>query len=260
MKTKVPVIAVGAALLIASCTKLPIYESKTLDKTNLDGTLNISNNYDKKNNIHYGVANDKTDLFIQAVFHDQESFMKIMRGGIIIYFDPSGKKNKNYQLKIERSERMRPGISGGRPQFQRGEGQERMQNMPSMISTILNNVTWNQNGKVKVYDRKLENEPVDVQLTPNDQNELVLTARIPLKDIAIHPNQVFSVGIETGSPSFVGMNRHPSGERSGGFGGSAGGRMGAGGMRGGGMYGGRSSGGGAPSGMEPLRIWFQVEL
>jgi len=269
MKTKTPVIAVGAFLFFASCAKLPIYESKTLDKTNSVSTLNISDNYDKKNDIHFGVANDKTDLLVQAVFHDRQSFMKIMRGGIIVNFDPSGKKNKDYQLKVERSGRIQPEASGERSQFQRN-GQNRMQNMPMLISSVFNKVTWNQNGKVTVYDRSLEHDPVDVQLVSNSQNELVLNAKVPLVDISVHSNQVLSVGIETGTPSYGGTGGRPSGGGSGEFGGSTGGRMGGsgmrgsgmgGGMRGGGMYGGgRSSGGGASSGMEPVRIWFQVEL
>lgn len=90
-------------LILCSCARLPIYESLEYATTDSNNFLNpVSSHFDKKFNINYGVANNDSDLFIQAIFHDRASYMQMMRGGLTVYFDPTGKKKKSNKLKIER--------------------------------------------------------------------------------------------------------------------------------------------------------------
>lgn len=259
-------------VFISSCAKLPVYESKKYVTSDNEDFLNpITSNYNEKENIHFGVADDDTSLFVKAIFHDRESLMKIMRGGLNIYFDPDGKKGKDYQLKIEKAEvqlteyelmTRRGNMNLNNPQ----------QNMPATIGLMYNKITWDKNGDRFVFYRNLQNEPVGVKLVPNKQNELVLEIKMPLSELPLSNGQsLFSIGIETGSVSSGNMNSARSmgsmrqssggmGGRSGGGGGRGGGMSGGGGGRSGGKSGGSRPGGASPSGVTPIKIWFQVQL
>ncbi len=253
--------------LFASCAKLPVYKSKTYTQSENNDFLNaLSANFDKKNNISYGVANDDTHFYVQAIFQNRESLMKIMRGGLTVYFDPEGKKKKNYELKIEKAE-----VQLTEYELMTRQGNHNLnnpqQNMPATIDAMYNKVTWDKNGDKFVFYRNLQQEPIAVNLGPNKQNQLMLEIKLPLSELPLTDGQnLFSVGIETGSVSSRNMN---SSRSSGAMRQSGGGGMGGrGGMRGGGgsgssgMRGGGGSrpGGGSSSGIEPIRVWFKVQL
>ncbi len=111
MKTKIVFmpLALLTIFLFSSCAKTPVYESKrTEPKVEVNSTQKIAVNSIPKKNIEFGVSNDDANLYLQVNFHKQEDLMKIMRGGLHIYFDPSSKKKKNYALIIERTRRGRP--------------------------------------------------------------------------------------------------------------------------------------------------------
>lgn len=255
--------------LFASCAKLPVYQSKTYAQAENNDFLNpLSANFDKKNNISYGVANDDTHFYIQVIFQNRESLMKIMRGGLTVYFDPSGKKKKDYQLKIEKAEVQLSEYELMNRQENRKLNNPQ-QNMPATIDAMYNKVTWDKNGDKFVFYRNLQQEPIAVSLGPNKQNQLMLEIKMPLSELALTDGQNhFSVGIETRSLSTgnMGGGRPSGGMRpsgGGGMGGRGGGGMGGrGGRSGGGMHsgGGSRPSGGSSSGMEPISIWFKVQL
>ncbi len=269
MKTISFLVLLSAIVFFSSCAKLPVYKSEiyVAPKTN-EFANPVYSNYDKKTNIGFEIANNDTNLFIRAVFHDGESSMKIMRGGLTIYFDPTGKKKKQYQLKIERAQKQKTNMASMNSQNGKNTS-ARAQDLPKAINATYNKVTWDKNGNEFVFYRNLIKDPIRVDLGPNQSNELILEIKMPLAEIPIEPGQnLFSLGIESGSISTNNMqgNRPNSGMRGSG-GGGGGGRSGGGGGRGGsgGMGGGKSGGGSRPSGspqpgMEPLKLWFQVEL
>jgi len=250
------------AILSTSFAKLPVYQSKAFNQTeNKVSTIPFSNHFDEKRNVRYGIAHNDTNFYIQAIFKDRDSFMKIMRGGLIVYFAPEGKKKKNYKLSIEKSDQHKMGISN---QLSLQEGGQ-IQSIPESLALLFNKGCWNKNGTEFVFYRNILKDPISVDLTPYNETELVLDIKMPLSEIPfIEGLNLFSVGIETGSISSGRMTRSNPGagmRTSGGIGGRGGGRGGAGGgIRGEGGSGSRASGGGASSGMEPIRIWFQVQF
>ena len=267
MKTTIFLLLISVIVFFSSCAKLPVYESKEYVANEKEDIINpAASNYDKKTNISFEVANNDSYFFIQAVFHDRQSYMKIMRGGLIVYFDPSGKKKKQYQLKIERAQKQKIDMASMMSQMGMNPS-ARAQDLPSVIDATYTKVTWDKNGDEFVFYRNMIKDPISVDLGPNQSNELILKIKIPLNEIPLTEGQnIFSMGIESGTISTSGMqgNRQNSGMRGGGSGGHSGG--GGGGGRGGrGMGGGKSGGGSRPdgntlSGMEPLKLWFQVEL
>ncbi len=268
MKTTTFLLLLSAIVFFSSCAKLPVYESQKYIADEKEDFVNpLSANFDKKNNISYGVANDTTHFYVQAIFRDRENLMMIMRGGLIVYFDPEGKKKKKYQLKIEKAE-----VQLTEYEMMTRQGNRNLsnpqQNMPATIDLMFNKVTWDKNGDKFVFYRNLQREPIAVNLGPNKQNELMLKLKIPLSELPLSKNQnMFSVGIESGSVAMGNMSgQRPNAGMSGSGSRGGGGRSGGGGGgSGGGMSGGKSGGGSRPggsptSGIEPIKLWFQVQL
>lgn len=250
------------AIVFSSCAKLPVYKSKDYVQPEQEEFLNpMSSHFDEKTNIGFKIADNDTNLYIQAVFRDRRSYSKIMRGGLNVFFDPEGKKGKDYQLKIERLKEQNIDLA---LMTQRGANPSALQNdMATVIGATFNKVTWDKNGKEFVFYRNLIKEPIRVELGSNELNELVLEIKIPLTEIPLESGQnLFSLGIESGSiQTSSNGGQRPSGGMSGGHGrgGMGGGsRGGGGGMRGGG--GGSRPSVDSSSGMEPVKVWFQVEL
>ncbi len=261
MKITTSILLVSAIVFFSSCSKMPVYKSNAYTQSNQDLSGQHTLNYDKKSNVNFAVSHDENDFYLEAIFYDAKSYQKIMRGGLNVYFDPSAKKKKHYQLKIERSEKQ-PNKSSMSREMQTNAGRSR-NNLPAIIDATLLKVTWDKDGDEFVFYRNLIKDPIRVELGPNEQNNLVLAVKIPMKELPLAAGQnLFSLGIETGSVSSPGMGgQRPGGGMSGGkggggrgHGGGGGGMKGGGGMHGGGMQ------GGTPSGMDPLRLWFQVEL
>ncbi len=267
MKTSLFILLISIVVVFSSCGKLPIYESKTYniapEKDEFSNPL-ISN-YDKKTNIGFEIANNDTNLYIKAVFYDRQSYIKIMRGGLIVCFDPSGKKKKQYMLKIERTKEQKIDMASMMSQMGMNPS-ARSQDLPAVINNTFTKVTWDKNGDEFIFYRNILRDPISVDLGPNNTNELVLEIKIPLKEIPLEAGQnLFSLGIESGAISTSGMQgsrpsggMHDGGGRGGGGGGGRGGM--GGGMGGGKSGGGQRPGGGAPAGMEPIKLWFQVQL
>ncbi len=264
MRITIIFLVLSSVIFFSSCSKLPVYNSQEYVVNKEENFINpLSANFDKKNNISYGVANDNTHLYVQAIFRERESFMKIMRGGLTVYFDQEGKKKKKYQLKITKSE-----VQLTEYEMMTRQGNynlsNQQQNMPATIDLMFNKVTWDKDGDKFVFYRNLQREPIAVNLEPNKQNELMLKVKIPLTELSLSKNMsLFSVGIESGSVTSGNMSgQRPNAGMSGG--GSRGGG-GSGGRGGGGMGGGKSGGGSRPggspqSGMEPIKLWFRVQL
>ncbi len=274
MRITIIFLILSSVIFFSSCAKLPVYQSQknvSNEKENFINPLHTS--FDKKSNISYGVANDTTHIYVQAIFRERENLMKIMRGGLTVYFDPDGKKKKKYELKIEKTEvqlteyemMIRQGNSNlSNPQ----------QNMPATIDLMFNKVTWDKDGDKFVFYRNMQKEPIAINLGPNKQNDLMLEIKMPLSELPISKDQsLLSIGIESSSVTSGNMSgQRPNagmsggGSRGGGGGGGRGGGGGGGGRGGGGgMSGGKSGGGSRPSGslqsgMEPLKLWFQVQL
>jgi hypothetical protein len=256
-------------LVFSSCSKMPVYKSNSIaGPVNDEFAVIQKMDYDKNAGVNYGVSNDDKNLYLKASFNDAMSFRKILRGGLYVYFDPEGKKKKHYKLKIERPKNQKSGSMSKQESRQMTPGSYK-NNLPLLISNTLTQVTWSKNGEKQIFNRRLEKETVFVDLLAENGNDLVLKIKIPLKDIGLEDGQnIFSVGIESGniSTGATGGGRPGGGMRGGKGGGGGGGRGGGGGGQGGGggrgpgMQGGGRSGGGTPSGMEPLHLWFQVEL
>nr|WP_321355826.1 hypothetical protein [uncultured Draconibacterium sp.] len=248
-------------LFSLSCAKLPVYQSQDLSgKPTPEFSTIPTTHFDKKNNIRYGVAENDTNFFYTATLSDRNSYSRIMRGGLNLYFDPQGKKGKKYALKIERStdQLKQQKLQGRKSQDPAMQG-----NIAAAINTTLKKVTWDANGEEFTFYRSPHLYAIEINFTTNDYNELVLELQMPLKEIPVAADQTFAAGLEIGSSSTP-----MRGSRSmAGYSSSGRGKGGGGGMRG--MSGGGGRGGqmkgmsqrpNSASSSGSISSWFKVAL
>lgn len=219
-------------LFSLSCAKIPVYQSQNLSgKPTPEYSTIPTTHFDKKNNIRYGVAKNDTNFFFTATLSDRTNYPRIMRGGLNLYFDPQGKRSKKYVLKIERSpdQLSRQNLQGRQTPDPSMQG-----NMAAAINGALKKVTWDANGEVFTFFRSPHMYAIEVKFTSNNSNELVLELLMPLKEIPVAGDEIFSIGLEPGSsaPPMRGsgsISGHSSTGRGRGSGGGMGGRSGGGG-------------------------------
>lgn len=250
------------ALFSLSCAKIPVYQSQNLSgQPNPEFSTIPTTHFDKKNNIRYGVAVNDTNLFFSATFSERNTYPRIMRSGLNLYFDPQGKKSKKYALKIERSTDLlnRQNLQGRQTPNPAMQG-----NMAVAINNALKKVTWNANGEEFTFYRSPHLYSIEVNFTTNEYNELVLELQMPIKEIPVAGDHTFSAGLETGSsvPTMKANSSMPNYSGTGrgrGSGGGMGGMSGGGGGRGGQMKSMEQRPNNASS-SHAISSWFKVAL
>lgn len=155
--------------------------------------------------------------------------------------------------------------TGRQNSFSREKMQE---NMPSIVSSIFDKVTWDANGQELVFNRTVLKDPIKVELVTNDANELGIEVKIPLKELRLPSEQnYFSIGFATNKIS-AGMAGRPIGGMNSGSMQPRGGRGTGGNQRPGGAGGHAGGKSGRSYDMSknsstvvtPINIWFKVEL
>lgn len=86
-----------ASLLSTSCNDKLILSNKLIDKFVADSKANEWENplnyYDSKSKLQYSIANDDDNLYICLKASDEETQIKVLVGGMTIYFYPNDRKN-----------------------------------------------------------------------------------------------------------------------------------------------------------------------
>lgn len=254
----------------------------TIDAQNTEWDGAIT--YFKDQQISVGLQNDDTYLYIALFTEDRGAFAQVLAGGFTIWFDPTGKKEKQFGIRYPRTlkeeERrllMPPPGKGDKPDFL---GQA-FKDLPKELEIV------DPNGGA---GRVLRLGQGEIEAAMNLSNGLLaFELKVPFHKTAETPHAIgalekgiLAVGIETaemtrpaGRPKGGRGGEGPGGDMGeggpeGGMGGGPGGGMGGGpgggmgGGPGGGMGGpgGRGPGGpgGGPGANKPLNLWISVLL
>ncbi|WP_222931455.1 hypothetical protein, partial [Xanthovirga aplysinae] len=264
------ILFLGGLIIFSSCSKLPVYQSKWTD----DSSDQEFSYYDTKSKIKYGVFNDHENLYVSLETEDKGAIMKILRKGLKLYMDPSGKKKQgiylSFPLEAEGGKQaMNPsemGMGQGNKSSKQKSGKKL--EVSKLIQRTSKEGLFQNGDVVETVGMAFQKNDINIKLAPTKNNGLSYQVAIPLQKI-FGDNEVsekVSIGIETEA---LDMQNGMSGGRSGGMGGGRSGGMGGG--RSGGMGGGRSGGmgGGRSGGMrgqnqqsmkEPISIWFVADL
>ena len=288
MKKQNILILLGSFLVIlfSSCAKMPVYKSKSVDlTTEVDLSKRATGYSNAKKNIDIGVMNSDSYLYLQACFHNQNDLKKIMNGGLHIYFDPNGKKNKDYELSIEREEMKMPVMNRENTSAQ-GEknafnsmdrektfsqnsmpNQNSRMNVSQMICKDFNKITWSKQGNDSVFYRNLSEGDIAVWMSADVPGQLFLALKMPLSEISVEPGKSFTVGVETETAKSEDSEKSQNGPPGGMGMGMGGGPGGMGGGMPGGMSGGMPPGGRGPDmgnssqkSSRAYNFWFNVKL
>ncbi|KAA0220831.1 hypothetical protein EDS67_29210 [candidate division KSB1 bacterium] len=215
-----------------------------------------------KEKIAVGLMNDRDDLFACLVVDDREVQASIMRRGLIVWFDATGKKDKTFGIHFPLSR-----FSLGPPMLPRSESEEPQKDLASM-PTEMEILGPGKDDRQRLPLDKARG--IDLNIN-RDNGVLIYEIRIPLRHgadrpyaIGANPGDKIGIGLET--PEFdrkemrermrSGMGERPRGGMSGG---RPGGGFGGGG-RGGGMGRPGGPGGQRPELPESLKVWTKVQL
>ncbi len=257
------------ALCLTSCTNLQ-FQSEWKDKNiRIDGRSDDwvgSLTFVDKQNISLGATNDTDFLYICLAAEDQAVISRILRQGMILWFDPEGGKEKTFGIKYPVGrQRMQPGEG----EMMRPENEADLQKMRRAMMAISNELEILQDSRVPIRTSIDKLKGIKISLK-RSTGLIVYELKVPLQK---NPDLPFAIGAEEGSEIGIGievptmamnMKRAPGGMggRGGGMGGR-GGSMGGGSMSGrGGSMGGRSSGmtGQRANMQRGLKIWATVQL
>jgi len=239
--------------------------------------------YDTETKLNYVVSNDKENLYICIRAADEKSQLKIMRAGMQIWIDTSGKKNKQVGISFPLSAKTRTNEDGeSHTEFKKGEKpnvdkwhkkivDESNEMFLTGFKPPLNGLTARQN-----------TSGLNVSVNWDANNIMIYEAVIPFgtfyKPALLAKDSLKTFGFSIvvngitapesnsnnsggggGMPGGGGMGGSGSGMGGGGQGGGMGGGGRGGGMGGGGMRGG---GGGVPSNpmYETNKFWVKIRL
>jgi hypothetical protein len=219
-----------------------------------------------------GLRNDASSLYICLGTDDPGIRRQILRGGMTVWFDPSGGKNKVMGIRYPASLR-RPPASRDR------EGRFAPAASAPPADSLAPLQVFEPGGLWQPFDPA--QEPELALAIKDTDGTLACEIKLPLQPVGEHPfalgvapGKTVGIGVETvkmSRPTGFGGDETPGegGGRRGGWGGR-GGRGRGGGRRGGGWSGGRRPGGewgggqreGGRSGasLKPLNLWAKIRL
>jgi len=251
-------------LCFISCTNLQFQSGWKNQDINIDGKSDDWVGhliFMDKQNVSLGIQNDSDYLYACVVAEDQAVISRILRQGMIVWFDPEGGKNKILGIKYPKGrEGMQP---EDREALRPGSKTDPQNKRPALLA-VSHEVEILQNSKVPVQRTTDNLKGIEVFLN-RSAGLIVYEIKVPLqtnneRPFAINAQEGAEIGIGIEVPKMTLTMNRPAG----GMGGvGMGGRGGSIGGRGGGMIGG-TPGGGMPdlrgNMQKNMKIWAAVQL
>jgi len=218
-----------------------------------DDAISSFKYYDSDNEINYKVLNTSENLYIILNTTNRSSIMKIMSGGLDIYFDVNGKKKKDVyvQYPVQPEKDQRPSMPAGM------NGQQGMHHMGFKVPQ---KAIYNYFDDKYTFDPTKPDADIKVELKMDKGNYLNYVLIVPLSKISSEKIDNLSIGIVSGKmDSQQSGGNGPGGGHPGGGGGTppSGGGNGPGG---GGQMGGNPPDAGGSASSSQIKIWLDVEL
>lgn len=276
MKSICPIIYCYAlasiSILFAGCNEIEFKSIWRTQEINIDGknTEWQSGHYIKDANVVVNVYNDEEYLYLALLSSDRQMPMKVMSGGLTIWFDPDGKGKKKMGIRFPlgmESMGMPPDMNRNDNGMNDGKMKEMDMNMFNEFEIL------DKDGKVEEKVSMLDKKGIQIKMS-KPQEKFLYEMKIPLKyssedqyAIGADTSKTISIGFETAELNLGKGGRGPQGGPGGGSP-PGGGEEGLGGndMRppgGGGMPpggGGKQGGLGKMESSKPLDLWVNVKL
>lgn len=257
------------------CASLPVYKCKVVKDAGKDFPQSPSKYTDEEGLIEFGLARDTQNVYISIAFLDKMASAKLMRDGFNVYFNPHGKKKKEFTLMFPVKGDGEPfGSVEPRNDYERLAAQQQKHDPKGMKQKFPAEARWKDKEGTSVFRWREGSYPCKLQIATNEGGQLVYDIAVPL-DILYKNNKkkkVLAIGFESKASENEMGNKMGGPSDGGGPGGEGG--MGApgGAMSGGGPGGGRPGGNmgpkGGPQGQpgqdkdanKSLKTWFAITL
>ncbi len=233
-------LAVTAIVLFTACSSMPLYMSKK----KIENSEAPSPFFDRESKIIYSVEHDNRFVYLNLSATDPTVQRQLLRGGLTIWIDQSGRKNENLGFRYPLSEGAVPsefsnGRGGHAETFNPMENEkERSHHLLKQFEeqiTYIELLGFLEEGSFERLNYKLEKGPIKVDITMNAEGKLFYVARVPLNSIFSdieEADRLVSIGIIGNEPA----GGRPQGPKAGvapqGRGGQGGGQRGGGQGRG----------------------------
>ncbi len=226
--------------------------------------------FDRESKVLYTVEHDSKYLYLNLSSTDIAIQRQILRGGLTIWIDQSGRKKEYLGFRYPLHDKStRPGNAnkGGRnaeslsPMGNEKEIAHRLFGQFEEQISYIELLGFLEEGNFERLNYRLEKGPVKVDISMNEDGKLQYNARILLTDIfsnAESRDGVLSIGVMGNVPEGGKPDVQNSGRAAGGRGGQGGGAQRGGGQergRGGPMEGEASRGSSSS-----ISFWFKVQL
>lgn len=232
---KTSIIALIVSLVIVSCgsTKEAYVVGEHSPKAVQEKAV-----YDEDAKLYYAITKDSDFAYITLNTTERTTQIKMMQGGVRVYFDTNGKKNTDNFIQYPMAPPPR------KMDMNMNQRMQNLQNPPNAPQQLFKNhkehlgvdVLISENGNERIINNELNSEQISVQMHPQP-NGLSYRLKVPLSYIASSDNNT-SIGIEIKGmqpPNDDNGNSPPRGMQGGGMPPRGGGGMPPGGMGGGGM-------------------------
>ena len=262
-------------VLVMSCGQEELNSSRPTSRITIDGSGSEWEDaliYLPEENLAFALCNDDSFMYMCMVTSDRNLQMRIMGGGLTVWFDDKGGKAKSVGVRYpvsgpgRRDRGDRPPLQEMTKERQEEFRQERMSMAASDLEilgrddSVLERLPVENNENISACF-SMENENFVYELAMPIHNAGAKYA------LAISPDNKIGVGFEITAAKMRGDRRPEGGDFGGGHPqGGMEGRPGGGGSRGGRMGGGRM-GGGRPGGGEggtfssnPIKVWLKVNM
>jgi hypothetical protein len=231
--------------------------------------------YLEKEKASVGIQNDAEHLYICLITQDPTLSRQAVSRGLIIWFDPTGGKDKvfgiNYPSGAGSGMRPQPGQRGQTP-----DPEQLGENLEAAAAASLEKLRFLDADGLELNEIKLENLTGEFAIAAESRGGMfIYELKVPLQQpsdlpsvLGAQPGRILGIGLEIpkmempsrGSRPAGGMGGRPGGGRTGGMTGGMGGGARGGGGRGGGMRGGGSRGNMSSNRSQGMKLWSKVLL
>lgn len=249
MKTIQKTLILFLTVMLTSCAIMPICQSSKLSENDTE-ILSNTTFFDRNTNLEFRVADNETNLQLILVF-DSLCLQKINDKGFYLYFDPKGKKKREYSLKIfpEKNELKKSAVMK-RPVEMEKNSPRLFPELNKSCEEKFTSAIWKTTDNIYAFDIRFSIHPINVKTKALENGLWQVKVTIPLSELSPNPIQYLSLGVETPKASTANSSERPA--MMGGMGqGMGGGMMGG---PGGGMPGGGPGGNRPASGMNPVNM------
>lgn len=209
MKTMQRTFILLITVTLASCAIMPLCQSSKLSENDTEISSNTTF-FDRNNNLEFSVADNETNLQLTVVF-DSLCLQKINDKGFYLYFDPKGKKKREYSLKIfpEKSEQKKSAVMK-RPAEMEKKLPRFFPELNKSCEEKFTSAIWKTNDNIYAFDIRFSIHPIKIKTKALENGLLQVKVTIPLSELSPDPIQYMSLGVETPKISKGDSNERPT--------------------------------------------------